>query len=261
MSQSTPDDARLRATEAQMRRALGLQDITPSRPLKPTAAAPPPNGKHSPRRRFVRDGDIPVTVVQRDGHYTDGPGASQLEAAREALRLEVAARERAERLLGEAQSAIRNLQTKLAHECLAKDELLRNTERATIEKIATERALEAAREELAIEGKARENAEQQLEVASAGRRRAEKLLRRASPTLENQKVRQAPPKQKASKSTIRIHRNTAAPLGSTKRVSKPAAKLRKAAGSSVTSARASKTATAARRTRKKRQSKNPRRAK
>jgi len=244
-----------------MRRALGLQGNTPSRALKPTPAAPSPNGKHSPRRRFVRDGDIPVTVVQRDSRHIDDPRANQLEAAREALRLEVAARELVERLLGEARSAIRSLQTKLAHECLAKDELLRNMERAAIEKIATERALEAARAQIAAERKAWESAEQQLEVASSARQKAEKLLRQINRALEDQKVRQARPKPKAPKSATRIHRNASAPLGSTKRPSKPGAKLKKAAASPVTSARANKTTSAAKRTRKKRQSRNSRRAK
>ena len=60
MTQSLPDDARLRATEAQMRRALGLAASTQARsaPIHTTSAT---YGSHRQRHRFVRDGDVPGT--------------------------------------------------------------------------------------------------------------------------------------------------------------------------------------------------------
>jgi hypothetical protein len=55
MTDSPHDDARLRATEAQMRHALGLRSDTPSRSKAdhPMTSA---SGSHPQRRRFIRDG-------------------------------------------------------------------------------------------------------------------------------------------------------------------------------------------------------------
>jgi hypothetical protein len=74
MTDSTSGDERLRATETQMRHALGLRDGSSSRSSI--------SGSQPQRRRFVRDGDVPVTVIRRD-HEPDGePGTNQLDAAR-----------------------------------------------------------------------------------------------------------------------------------------------------------------------------------
>jgi hypothetical protein len=68
---------------------------------------------------------VPVTVIRRDRHQQDGdPGINRLDTARQAIRSEAMARERAERAVEEAQVTIRHLQTKLAHERLAKNEAL-----------------------------------------------------------------------------------------------------------------------------------------
>jgi hypothetical protein len=81
MTNSPPDDARLRSTETQMRHALGLRGHTP-----PRSSA---SGSQPQRRRFVRDGEVPVTVLRRD-HQPDGEqGANQLDAARQAIRSEI----------------------------------------------------------------------------------------------------------------------------------------------------------------------------
>jgi hypothetical protein len=125
MTDSPPHDARLRATETQMRHALGLRASTPPRSST--------SGSQPQRHRFVRDGEVPVTVLRRD-HQPDGEhGANQLDAARQAIRSEAAAKERAERLLEEAQATIRDLQTKLGHERLAKDEALETVRRLETE--------------------------------------------------------------------------------------------------------------------------------
>jgi hypothetical protein len=101
MSQSTPYDDRLGATEAQMRRALGLGD-QPSLPPGNAPSSPTATGNHRPARRFIRDGEVPVTVLHRD--QDDGTAINKLEAARQALREQVVAREHAEQLLQEARA-------------------------------------------------------------------------------------------------------------------------------------------------------------
>jgi hypothetical protein len=101
---------------------------------------------HPQRRRFVRDGEV---VVQHRDHSAPGDtGTNQLAAARQALREQIAAREELERSLAEVQAGNRDLQTKLAHERLAKDEAINRAEAA---RQAVEQALQAAQEDLASE--------------------------------------------------------------------------------------------------------------
>jgi hypothetical protein len=149
------DAARLRATETQMRHALGLHGGAPTRSTT--------SGSQPQRRRFVRDGEVPVTVL-RGVHQPDGEnGANQLDAARQAIRSEATAKERAERLLEEAQAMIRDLKTKLGHEHLAKDEALETVRRLETETGVAVQALESAGVELAAERLARCNAENTLQ--------------------------------------------------------------------------------------------------
>jgi septal ring factor EnvC (AmiA/AmiB activator) len=175
MTETPPDDARSGATEAQMRRALGLLDETQIRST-PSHSPTTANGSHLQRRRFVQDGEVPVTVIHRDHRSDETAGTNQLESARQAIRAQAAARERAERLLAEAQAMLRDLQTKLAHERLAKDELI---QRADAEKQAREQALQSIRAELAAERLARQQAEaiarsavEAQEIAAPARRDA-----------------------------------------------------------------------------------------
>src|SRR5271165_3919775 len=100
MSDPSTDELRLRATEAQMRRALGLRDQPSSAPEPGSPPATTGTAAHPHRRRFVRDGEVPVSVV----HHDDGARTNKLDAARQALREQMAAREQAERLLEEARS-------------------------------------------------------------------------------------------------------------------------------------------------------------
>jgi hypothetical protein len=168
MSQSFSDDARLRATEAQMRRALGLQEQAPT----PDRGPPVPTNAgtaHPHRRHFVRDGEVPVTVVHRDND--NGAGSNKLDAARQALKEQTAAREQAEQLLQEARATIQDLQTKLAHERIARDESLRRLadERQIIEdELATERARRQQAEQARDETIAKS---QRVETANPTRRR------------------------------------------------------------------------------------------
>ncbi|MBN8873625.1 MAG: hypothetical protein J0H67_12375 [Rhodospirillales bacterium] len=125
------EPAHMQEVEAQMRRALGLFGA----PRRQDAERPQP-AAHAPRqaerpaagaahkRRFVQDGEVPVTVLHsaRREHAADAPG-SRLEAAEAAAATHQAARERAERALAEAHATIHDLQTKLGHAQLAKTEL------------------------------------------------------------------------------------------------------------------------------------------
>jgi hypothetical protein len=74
-------------------------------------------------------------VIHRD--QDDTPG-NKLDVTRQALREQIEARERTEHLLQEALATIHDLQTKLAHERLARDEAL---QRVISEKKAVEQAL------------------------------------------------------------------------------------------------------------------------
>ena len=164
MTESLSDDERLRATEAQMRRALGLHDTSQTQTI-PLPAGTSPGASHPQRRRFVRDGEVPVAVIHRDhGH---APGTNALEAARQALREQVAAREHAEQLLHEAQGTIHDLQTKLAHERLARDEAV---QRVDNEKQVLELALQRLREE-------QRSGDQERDRAIAARQEAEEQIR------------------------------------------------------------------------------------
>jgi hypothetical protein len=160
MTDSPQDDARLRATETQMHRALGMRGNTPSRSTsdRPMTST---SGSQPPRRRFVRDGEVPVTVIRRD-HQPDGePGTNQLDAARQGIRSQAMARERAARSLEEAQITIRELQTKLAHERLAKDEALEAAQRAETEKQTAQQTLQTLQTELMAERRDRQKPERE----------------------------------------------------------------------------------------------------
>ncbi len=111
-----------------------------------------------PRRRFVQDGEVPVTVIHprpRQGLDALGPpraGASPLEraeAAEAALGTERAAREQAERLLREAQATILDLRTKQGHAELARAEADDVVAALRAELAAAQTALAAAQEALA----------------------------------------------------------------------------------------------------------------
>lgn len=198
-----PSESRLQATEAQMRRALGLD--APANP-KPGSPGPviSPGGHHRPARRFVRDGEIPVDVIRRD----DAAGTNQLDAARQALRSETAVREEAQRLLAEAQEALRDLQTKLAHERMAKDEAVRRLE---AQNQASEQALTAARSELLAERAGRQQAEAQaataLERCQAAERQLEEERTQASGTVRA-RVPVQKPTGKSAASVVPKHNGT-----------------------------------------------------
>ena len=189
--------------EAQMRRALGLFGDQPRPRTEPDRQEPAarsggfnpggfnpggfqPGGLH--RRRFVQDGEIPVTVVRRDAPEAapgQSPQSSRLQRTEAALAAETAARDRAERSLHETQAALQALQTKIGHNELAKNEAIATVQRlrdeiaalkqevsGTAERIteleeraeAAEEELLAVRAELTEERRARKLAERQAEA-------------------------------------------------------------------------------------------------
>jgi hypothetical protein len=178
----TLDDVRLRAEEAQMRHALGLDGQMQA--PRPDEQPPPPGpghdrlSLHRPPRRFVKDGEVPVTVVRRthpaEGVASIAPAASnQLEAARQTIRSQAVATERAERALNDAQAAIRDLRTKLAHERMAKEEAFQTVRRLETERDAALGTLQTMRVDLATERVGREKLEQELRKAVDARHAAE----------------------------------------------------------------------------------------
>lgn len=168
-------------TEASMRRALErIGSRTPREPRSHQASfSSTPTGRGSQdgqKRRFVRDGEVPVMVVsgtrsaEAPPPRRAAPGAAneQLEAAQAALRLERTAHEAAERALREGHATILDLRTKLGHISMARDEAMEAARRAEARAAATASELDALKFRLAneVSGRARaERAAQTLGVA------------------------------------------------------------------------------------------------
>ncbi|WP_158925951.1 hypothetical protein [Acidisphaera sp. S103] len=199
-----------------MRKALGLLGESQRHRTEPERTDQPVRlgdrfggGLH--RRRFVQDGDIPVTVLRRDQGYEapahrgvaapPAPTSSRLQRTEAALAAETAARDKAERLLAETQSIVRDLQTKIGHAELAKNEAIEalQREREALAELraegeAWEERLQEIREEarvaernanlhheqLADERHARKIAEKAQRAAEIARDSAEQLVRTLS---------------------------------------------------------------------------------
>ena len=159
------------------------------RPGFPAATSPVASSPQ--RRRFARDGEVPVSMIHRD--QDEAPGTNKLDATRQALREQIEAREHAEHLLQKTEATIRDLQTNLAHERLARDEAI---QRADSEKQVVEQALQRVQDELAIERDRRQKAEQERDDAIAARQEAEERL---------QEVLAAQDARKASQSAAEAH--------------------------------------------------------
>jgi len=178
--------------EQQMRKALGLYDDSPrSRPDNERGESQRAGGGFMQgvhRRRFVQDGEVPVTVVRRDapdaahsgtGHA--GPTSSRLQRVEAALAAETAGRERAEKTLHEAQAAVQALQTKIGHNDLAKNEATAASKRHLEENVALREELAAGVERLReAEARAHEFEEdlRAMRIELAEERRARKLAER-----------------------------------------------------------------------------------
>ena len=202
--------------ESQMRKALGLLgELQRHRPdadrTEQTVRLGDRFNGGLHRRRFVQDGDIPVTVLRREQGYEapahrgvaapPAPTSSRLQRTEAALAAETAAREKAERSLGETQNLVRDLQTKIGHAELAKNEAIDalHREREAIAELRAEgelweerlhEAQEQARaadrnalayqDQLAEERHARKAAEKALRGAEDAREAAEQLVRALS---------------------------------------------------------------------------------
>jgi hypothetical protein len=106
----------------------------------------------------------------------------KLNAARQALSEQIAAREQVEQLLQEARATIQALETKLAHERIATEE--------TVRRLGDERQVVARL--LEEERGARQQAEQERDQAVAIRQEAEERLREVMAVQEAQKPSTAP---------------------------------------------------------------------
>jgi hypothetical protein len=185
--------------EQQMRKALGLYGDTPRpRPDGDRQETPQRAGggfmQGVHRRRFVQDGEVPVTVVRRDapdaahpGPGQNGPTSSRLQRVEAALAAETSARDRAERALHEAQAAVQALQTKIGHNDLAKNEAVAASKRHLEEITALREELATGAERLREVETRANDAEEDLRAARAelteerrARKLAERLLREAT---------------------------------------------------------------------------------
>jgi hypothetical protein len=164
-SASTGDP--MEAAEARMRRALGLDgEQLRARPPQERIDTPqrPAERFSTPghKRRFVHDGEVPVTLVhglvsgRREHADTNGSRPStnaqptnRLEVAEAALAAEIATRERAERSLQEAQATIHDLQTKLGHADLARQEAVETLRREREAAVALRASLQEAEDQAA----------------------------------------------------------------------------------------------------------------
>jgi hypothetical protein len=184
---SSPDpalsDARqLQNTETRMRRSLGLQARMQSAVSQRSAERLSPDQR---KRRFVQDGEVPVTVVPDRGRYGDASPrpmsvrepVNRVEAAQTALAAERADREQARRALHEALATIHDLRTKLGHAELA---LTEAREAAKAGMVAADRlsvARQQHQEQMRAATAVRQAAEAALEAERRVRKTAEQRLR------------------------------------------------------------------------------------
>ena len=110
-----------------MRAALGLRSDGSRMPAPSPARSDRMPDHGSPRRhRFVQEGEVPVEVLPAREHgrgpFTPGNGRARVDDS--ALMAERSAREQAERAVADAAERVRELQTKLGHTELARDEAL-----------------------------------------------------------------------------------------------------------------------------------------
>lgn len=158
-----------------MREALGLTSARGQRdggrpkPQAVTFNAPLSNrgGGDVPKRRFVRDGEVQVTMVSGGRGGEPAPqrrsqplfGNERPDQTQAALRAEKAAREKAEWALKEAREAVQDLRTKLGQLGLARDQALEAARRAEVSQAALAQQLETVRAQLSAEVSARARAE------------------------------------------------------------------------------------------------------
>ncbi len=196
---AAPESNPLSDTEAQMRRALGLfgQGMRNSHDNERGDQGGRPqdrfgHGGHGgghqglQRRRFVQDGEVPVTVVRRDPGADSAaaavPQSSRLQRTEAALAAETANRERAERALTDAQNQIRDLKTKIGHAELARAEavdIARREREAAASRAETSSAWEEEIKSINEQIEAADDARRAAQAALAEERTARKTAERA----------------------------------------------------------------------------------
>jgi hypothetical protein len=177
-SEPTPAGDPMQAAEARMRRALGLGGEQARPPQERSNTVQRPADRFSTpghKRRFVHDGEVPVTMVhglvsnRRD--HPEGNGirgganaqpTNRLEVAEAALAAEIATRERTERALAEAQAAVHDLQTKLGHADLARQEAVEALRRERESMATLHDALHELQAQVTVAREAQEAAERAL---------------------------------------------------------------------------------------------------
>lgn len=211
-------------TEARMREALDrIGKGRPPREVRPAAASVFPatlggrGGAEGQKRRFVREGEVPVMVVsgsrppegsaQRRG---PAPHPEQAEGFSAALQRERVAHDAAERQLREAQATIQDLRTKLGHIAIARDEALEAARRAEAARAALAHEIDVLNSRLAAEVAARAKAERAAGPGFApepapvppGAAEPPKTRRRGRPPKTDATASQAAPKRKPGRPRV-----------------------------------------------------------
>jgi hypothetical protein len=222
-------------TESQMRKALGLLGDASRKQEADRMDMPTRGGGERfngglHRRRFVQDGDVPVTVLRREASAEPvahrgtaqpaaQPSSSRLQRTEAALAAETAAREKADRSLLEAQALIRDLQTKIGHAELAKKEAIETLQQER-EQTATFRAEAESWEERLQEAEERaveaEHVAQEWQGLLHEERNARKAAEKALRQLEGGRVtssrmtRPAPKEERAPRRARAVEAEPAA---------------------------------------------------
>jgi chromosome segregation ATPase len=198
---ATAENNPISDVEAQMRRALGLfggmrqrtDNDRGDQQTRMTDRFGPQGGNQGlHRRRFVQDGEVPVTVVRRDSVAdAAAPQSSRLQRTEATLAAETAARERAERALHDAQAQVAALQTKIGHAELARVEavdIARRERDANAQVRATsdgaEEQLQAMQEQVDTAEHAKRYAQAALAEERTARKTAERALREITERAE-----------------------------------------------------------------------------
>jgi hypothetical protein len=142
-------------------------------------------GGERQKRRFVHDGEVPVVVLGGPNPAAAANGTNptnRLAVAEAALDSERVARRRAERALSDAQTLAHDLETKIGHANLARDEALEQVRQLRSEIQRLEELLESER-------MGRAEAEQALQAARERRRKPA-----PAPVIQRRKPRVKEPK-------------------------------------------------------------------
>jgi hypothetical protein len=205
--------------EARIRRAWGL-DGEAARMRLPERVEPQPAARPVERftpsahkRRFVQDGEVPVTLVHgltgaRREHHEAGAArvaapTNRLEVAESALAAEISSREKAEKALAEAQAMVQQLQTKLGHADLARQDAVVALQRETETITDLRAALADADARAAAAEAARVVADNALAIAHASAPDSDATVVRPEPVRRGRKPKaQAEPDGEATAASV-----------------------------------------------------------